>query len=652
MKPLPFLFSVFLSLWAFSASLAQHAQFIPAHPVAGEQLTFTYSPEDGPLKGKQPEFVVYLFKEDLPEAVTPEVTALEDHAWEVQFETTPETRAVFVAVSDEDFAVYDDHQGKGYGSMIYQADRETPAVGAYASMAMAYGPFRQFSRAEKDAEKSLKYFRKEFEAYPASEADYLEYYAATAREAEDQDALSALRQKLEEEQARLQKNRKAEEAEWQSLIGLARALRDKDKLSELETLCLKRFPRGELAASKMASEFYEAKELEQKLRLFDTYQKKFGKLEKAKNNLSYMHYQLASAYAAKEDWEAFETHFAQVESPMTRANLLNSIAWKLSGESIEAEGKSLEKGKALSARSLEIIQEQMDEPASAKPPYYTVKQWQNNLKNTYAMFADTYALLTYKTGDPETALKYQQNCVEQYEYGDGEMNERYCVYLEAVKGPEETLARLDELIAQGKATSAMKAQHQRLFLAHHDLQTAYEAYLALLEKEANQRILDKIKEKMLDEEAPAFTLTDLEGKQVSLADLKGKVVVLDFWATWCGPCIASFPAMQKTVDNYQQDEEVVFLFVNTWENDNRREKAAKFMEKKGYNFHVIMDEEDKVVEQYKVEGIPTKFVIDKAGKIRFRSVGFNGNDEKTVKELSHMIELARDASVSGMSSMR
>jgi len=151
------------------------------------------------------------------------------------------------------------------------------------------------------------------------------------------------------------------------------------------------------------------------------------------------------------------------------------------------------------------------------------------------------------------------------------------------------------------------------------------------------------------EPAPNFTLQDLEGNSVSLKDLKGKVVVLDFWATWCAPCIESFPAMQMAVDKYKDDPEVEFLFINTWEQkEEPEEMVQQLMTRRRFNFRVLIDEKDPVskrnpvVESYDVIGIPTKFIIDAQGNIRNRVIGFKGGDpESQVQELASLIENAR-----------
>ena len=148
--------------------------------------------------------------------------------------------------------------------------------------------------------------------------------------------------------------------------------------------------------------------------------------------------------------------------------------------------------------------------------------------------------------------------------------------------------------------------------------------------------------------APNFTLKDLDGNVVSLKDLKGKVIVLDFWSTWCVPCKKSFPAMQLAVNTYKNDPAVKFLFIHTWETTKIPvEDVKKYIAQSGFNFQVLMDLKNEtgrnaVVEDYGVSAIPAKFVIDKAGNIVFKLTGFTGTDADALQEISERIALAKN----------
>ena len=119
--------------------------------------------------------------------------------------------------------------------------------------------------------------------------------------------------------------------------------------------------------------------------------------------------------------------------------------------------------------------------------------------------------------------------------------------------------------------------------------------------------------------APDFALKDLAGTEVSLASLKGKVIVLDFWATWCGPCKAAMPVIQKLHDEYAS-KGVAVLGVNTWE---QNQKAVRdYIASKKYTYPCLLDG-DKLAEAYGVPGIPTLVVIGKDGKVALVEVGLS-----------------------------
>lgn len=137
--------------------------------------------------------------------------------------------------------------------------------------------------------------------------------------------------------------------------------------------------------------------------------------------------------------------------------------------------------------------------------------------------------------------------------------------------------------------------------------------------------------------APDFTLKTLvDSREVSLASLKGKVVVLDFWATWCAPCIAGLPTMDEVTGRFK-DQGVEFFAVDLREST---ERVRKFMDGKKWDFTVLMDEQGGVAREFGVGGIPHSVLIDREGVIRHVHIGFGGKEElerKLTEELTGLV---------------
>jgi cytochrome c biogenesis protein CcmG, thiol:disulfide interchange protein DsbE len=123
---------------------------------------------------------------------------------------------------------------------------------------------------------------------------------------------------------------------------------------------------------------------------------------------------------------------------------------------------------------------------------------------------------------------------------------------------------------------------------------------------------------LLGKPAAAFTLTTFTGTPVSLEGLRGKVVVLNFWASWCVPaCYEEAPALERTWRDYQ-DKGVMVVGVDI---QDKEEAARKFMAEFGYSFPNAPDPAGRVAISYGVYGVPETFFIDRKGRVRFKSVG-------------------------------
>ncbi|MEM6312947.1 MAG: TlpA disulfide reductase family protein [Planctomycetota bacterium] len=127
---------------------------------------------------------------------------------------------------------------------------------------------------------------------------------------------------------------------------------------------------------------------------------------------------------------------------------------------------------------------------------------------------------------------------------------------------------------------------------------------------------------LVGQAAPGFALDDLDGNPVALSDFAGKVVVLEFWATWCGPCVQSLPALAQLQTKYGEDVAVLAL--------NQREDVPTiraFLDRTGIDIAVLRDTDAGVAGQYGVSGLPTIIVVDRSGAVRHVFVGFGPETE-------------------------
>ena len=134
--------------------------------------------------------------------------------------------------------------------------------------------------------------------------------------------------------------------------------------------------------------------------------------------------------------------------------------------------------------------------------------------------------------------------------------------------------------------------------------------------------------------APDFTLTALTGEQVNLAELRGKPVIINFWATWCAPCVIEMPNIQKYFEAYAGEFEV--LAVNA---DEPAPVVQKFIEDVGVTFAVLLDPGAAIQDVYRIRGYPTTFFLDAKGIIRAQHIGLLS--EKQIEAYLLMVDIGK-----------
>lgn len=240
--------------------------------------------------------------------------------------------------------------------------------------------------------------------------------------------------------------------------------------------------------------------------------------------------------------------------------------------------------------------------------------------------------------------------LSQYPQG----NEAYAKALLALGRDSDASATMEAAASIGQLTGEMV----RMLREHYEKTNpkpaaSWEAYRMSLKSPA---YLDDIKKQvslcMVDEPYKSFAMKDANGKEVKSASFDDDIVVLDFWATWCAPCIAALEGMQMAVNEYKNNPSVKFYFVNTQDNPDNKAKVINVWKRKGYSLNdmpILFDNcttgKKDMNLVYKsmfanTSSIPQKVIL-KGGRIRYRSGGYVGSPSVLADELTIAISILK-----------
>ena len=631
MKNLLFISVLFFSVQTFAQN---NFTFSPEKPQAGDEIKINYTPSGTIANTTSPlNAIVYTMRNN------------GEHANDMQLKKSgnsyvgtvkTDTADNFVFFSFSADGNYDINSNNGYWIRLYEGDKFKK--GADMSLAAFYEANGENAGIDRDYHKALKYMDEEFKSHPEVKKKRIVLYSRLYAIANKDSAQQFLETQIE---ATLKTGLKNEN-DYTILQDLYRYAKLPEQAKLINDLKEAKFPDGKWKINETVNNFLREKDMAKKEAMFEDISFKIKNDSAWKflePSLSYFRSSIANAYYQKQDWDGMDAAIKKLDiKGMELASLYNNAAWE-----IQKTNKNLDKADKMAATAVEIAKKEWKNPTGEKPDYLSESQWEKSRASAYGMYADTYGMVNFKEGNFKKGLPYSEDAALKIHKGKtADWNNTYALLAEKALPARKYVPQLEQFVKDGKATSSIKDILKRAYVKKHKSDNGYDEYMTALQHDAYLNIVGELKKEMLSGKEPKFTLMDLKGNKVNIEDLKNKVVVVDFWATWCGPCKASFPGMQKTVTKFKNDPDVKFVFVDTWEtSDNKEKNAADFIAKNKYDFHVLMDNDSKVVEQFEVEGIPTKFVIDKNGIIRFKAVGFDGSDDKLITELSAMIDMAK-----------
>jgi thiol-disulfide isomerase/thioredoxin len=431
-------------------------------------------------------------------------------------------------------------------------------------------------------------------------------------------------------------------------------LKDNKKASGLEQLIIAKYPKGTFARLNAFQEVSRGKNNEEWIKKGESFLQAFPYEEwrTSRNGQSFIYYNahrmLGTAYFETRQFGKFLAMCTpldyKTENEIFRWNIMRAYVFRLLGQDTLYN---------VATPMINELVQKVKDGSYLEGGVFNKEQAQANADQQLDNQLGTYISLLRDMKKYAEAKTYFRHLSARGAYASAELNDiRLEILLQTGDGPA-IRPFLEQCVKANTMTPRMLEELKKQYVQKQGNTDGYDQYLAALRSpEELEAMKAYVKEHMTSKEFIPFAVEDADGNLVRSSDWGDKIVVIDFWATWCKPCIMAFPGMQMLTDKYAEDDKVAVYLMGTMQTGDYKTKSTGYVKKEGFRFHLLHDNISKATggqdEVFKTfvpfflsSAIPRKVIL-KDGVMRYTSEGYSGSPSKLAEELSMAIELLKN----------
>lgn len=609
-----------LFLLAVTVAWAQQVVTIqPQFPERGQQVTITYHP-DAPgakIPADAPAVKLVFSHSNLYEL--PYVINMEKQGknWVTTF--TLARYAMFASFTFQSGDIIDQPAAKQHYELVIYKNK-VPVKNTYLYRGYSLGA--QLGKSDSLLIKQQEMFAKELALYPDNYEARVRWLSSKISLAKGKDK-DKFRAQAQEVIARKFRENPTEMGNLNLVTMGYLIIGENSRLDSIRKVVVATYPHSGLAKELLTDQLAKVNDEEKKVALLE----KELQQENEENSKAYtgMHQLLFEHYvvAKNKDKALYHARKMAAEKTPYTPGTWEDIATQLADNNLALDSALEYANRALQvADSFPVGVVRFFPEYGYIPGYVTDSARQAALRKTKGNLLSLIATICQKQGKQQEAVRTMQEALSISE--DKTTLQRAGQFYTTIGAPEKAYQVYWKILLEEPAdTAALQALKQN-YIAWKGAAAGFEEQQAAIQQVWKEKMTPVLNKSRINKKAPSLAaIVDMDGKPLPAGMLDNKIIVIDFWATWCVPCMEEMPYLQRVYDQYKNNPDVVFMVINSGAR-NTLENAQQWSGRKKYTFPVYYNTDKEVGEKFGFNIIPATYVIDARNNLQFKSIGFEG----------------------------